>query len=127
MRLLFITISFFSLSTGYCQVQPYINKPDYLWAERLSTERTKYEPSTDELMEFLDQYHFDKCSAFEVPIGYFHFTKKNASLKVKQKMLSLLKNEWTFHDLKRRWLYIKSIQMVNGQGLGTYLKKCIVL
>lgn len=111
------------VSIGCCQGQSYIDKSDYLGAERLSTEPTKYEPSSDELMEFLDQYHFDKGSASEFPIDYFRFTKKNASLKVKQKLLSLLKNEWTFHDLKRRWLYVKSIQMVNGQGLGTYLKK----
>lgn len=85
------------------------NKYDYTWHNRLNTRDyiNGIYPPTEELIELLDSYHLGGINSDyfgNSGISCYDFNKKNVTPVVKQKILSLLRNEWTYHEVKMLWV-----------------------
>lgn len=107
------TILYLFLITFVCkQATAQLFPFDYTWENKFNyiSLREDYKkgiyPPTGELMEFLMSYHSEARGHIGFFIPYYCFTKINVTPEVKQALFSILKNEWTFHEVKNMWVAV---------------------
>ncbi|HAO09417.1 MAG TPA: hypothetical protein DCQ50_21095 [Chryseobacterium sp.] len=82
---------------------------DYTWSDRkfYFEKGNINSPSLDEIEYYLDNIHIG--GALDYQLAYYNFNDSNVSEAAKKRILSILKNEWTYKELRWKWKSIKEV------------------